>query len=179
MELARLKKQPLLSFCKSYDIYTDMEKVDIHNLPKQKWRHPLFWKYTKAAKKQGVPIQKPIYAFKYFKQLYKQYPKSRFILNTRNVTNWVDSRLNFKFSKIDSYQYCRCGYQYHSSIEELKTCWQREWSEHQCNVLAFFDDKPGKLLVFNIEEDSANKLIDFFSDMDLSEQYWSTINTSK
>jgi len=179
MELARIKKQPLLAYCNRYDIYTDMEKVDVHKIAKQKWRHPLFWKFAKAAKKHDITINKPIYAFKYFKQLYRQYPGSRFILNTRDVNNWIDSRLNFQFRKIDSYRYCTCGYQAHETMQELTTCWRREWQEHHNNVKVFFSDKPGRLLVFNIEDDSATKLVNYFSDMDLHERYWTTTNTSK
>ena len=65
--------KPLLSGYDYYTFYSDMESVFYEN------SYPTI-----------------IEAYKYYQILDKQYPHSKFILNTRNVDNWILSRINFK-----------------------------------------------------------------------------------
>jgi hypothetical protein len=180
MELARLRDEPLLTYCKEYDVYTDLEKVNLWRLPKLKWRYPIFRKYLKETDQTPVNAP-PIYAFKYFKKLEKQYPNSRFIFNTRDRDNWIQSRLNLnqdKESRI-TYRSCTCGDDVHHTETALVQCWKDEWDRHHDNVLSYFDDKPKKLLHFNINHDGADKLMHFFSDLDLNRKNWAKRNATQ
>ena len=57
--------------------------------------------------------------------------------------------------------------------EEVLTLWESQWYTHINNVLEYFKDRPNDLLVFNIEEDDATKIKDFFSeDLDLDVSHW-------
>ncbi|MDZ7805798.1 MAG: sulfotransferase [Gracilimonas sp.] len=101
-----------------------------------------------------------------FKKINEQYPNSRFILNTRNRDNWIQSRLNLN-QNIDNritYRSCTCGDNVHGTKEELIQCWKEEWNRHHNKVLSYLEDKPDKLLYFNITKDPIDKLVHFFSD---------------
>ncbi|MEX0844436.1 MAG: sulfotransferase [Balneolaceae bacterium] len=176
MELARINDEPLLSYTDDYDLYTDLEKVNLWRLPKLKWRYSIFRKYLREID-EDVEQKPPIYAFKYFKKLDKQYTGSKFILNTRNVDNWIESRLklNTNNNKI-AYRSCTCGDNVHESKEELANCWRGEWEEHHASVKSYFSDRPNSLLVFNIEKDPVNKITSFFKRLELDTSFWKKRN---
>ncbi len=179
IELAKIKGESLLSYCPKYDLYTDMEKVNMWRLPKLKWRYPIFRKYLKEAE-LDIQTHPPIYAFKYFKTLYEQYPGSKFILNTRDKQDWLNSRLNLnlKNNRI-TYRSCRCGDNIHNSEEELMNCWSNEWDEHINAVTEYFSDKSNDLLLFDIQTDSPQKFTDFFSDLELDLTHWEKRNQGR
>lgn len=100
-------------------------------------------------------------AYKYFDDLYAWNPTAKFILNTRDVQKWIDSR-----SRHSNGTYLK-WYKYHyglSTDDEVKECWRIDFYQHHANVLKFFRDKPGRLLVYNIEKDSPEMISDFLSD---------------
>lgn len=112
----------------------------------------------------------------YFKEMDKQYPNSRFILNVRNVDNWIKSRRSHVFG---------CGRTYLSSFmhhmksteEDIIKLWKNTWISHIENVLVYFKHRPKDLLVFNIEKDGPDKIKDFFSeDLDLNMSHWKQTN---
>jgi hypothetical protein len=176
MELAKIENKPLLTYCKEFDIYTDLEKVNMWRLPKLKWRYRIFRKYLKKID-LDIDAKAPIYAYKYFQLLEEQYPESKFILNTRSKKGWVESRLNLnKKNKRITYRSCKCGDNFHNTEDELVRCWEEEWDKHHKDVLEYFSDKEEKLLYFNIEEDSIDKLINFFPELELDATYWQKRN---
>lgn len=101
---------------------------------------------------------KPLYAhIDFYKELDKQYPNSKFILNIRNRSNWIKSRLNHRKGR-----YAKTALKiYRLSQPDLITRWEKDWDNHISDVQSYFTDKPGKLLVYNIETDNLQKLIDF------------------
>ena len=91
-----------------------------------------------------------------FKEYYKKYPNSLFILNTRPLKNWLISR--YKHGKMRNFRKSRCW-----PVDDSKTLkWINERYNHHLNVLQFFKDKPKQLLVVNIEENNwENKIYEF------------------
>lgn len=179
MELAKIKEKPLLTYCKKYDVYTDLEKVNLWRLPKLKWKYPIFRKFLKET---NVDVKKasPVYAYKYFKLLDKHYPNSKFIFNTRAKEDWINSRLKLnKHNNNIAYRSCKCGDQFHNSEKELVQCWGKEWDEHHRNVLDYFEGKEEKLLYFDIQKDGVNRITNFFSELELDPKYWEKRNKSK
>lgn len=88
----------------------------------------------------------------YYKMLDVQYPESRFILNTRNIEAWILSRcrhgsLVARFQKL---QLC--------SESEVLDGWRKTWHSHHHDVTQYFAGRPDKLLVFDIDSDSLDKL---------------------
>ena len=104
----------------------------------------------------------------YFKELYKQYPDSKFILNIRDMENWIKSRNNHLkgWYVIELCKIIGC------SKEELNKRWRKEFVEHIKNVKDFFKDKEDKLLVFDIEKDNIEKVIQFIPEYSLNGKYY-------
>lgn len=129
------KNKLLLDGIEHYDVYSDMENI------------------------LSVTL---LYAQYLFKELDKQYPNSKFILNTRNVEKWLTSRQNHgdgegRYDKI-------CGRNLGLNSEELVKHWKKEWYDHHKNVIEYFKDRPDDLLIFDIEQESPKKIVDFFQE---------------
>jgi hypothetical protein len=109
-----------------------------------------------------------IYAHKeYYKDLDKQYPDSKFILNTRNVYDWLESRkkhLNRKDYQIRSY-FERCKFHYKLNDHQLVEKWLLEWEDHHNDVLNYFKNRPDDLLIYNIDHDNLDKIKKFFPEI--------------
>ena len=145
------KNKFLLSGYDHIDVFTDME-VGIQTNDKIEYK----------------------YAYKLYKQFDEDYPESRFILNTRDIDNWINSRLkhesgwvihNSKIKKLDPkplYYETQLNFYNCSSKEELIDLWKDEWNKHHQDVLEYFSDRPDDLLVFDIEKDSLDKIKEFF-----------------
>ena len=121
--------QPLLRGYEDYDCFTDMEEVQSNTF---------------------------IY-LTHFKELDKQYPNSKFILNLRPVDKWIQSRIKHQnYLKV---------FQRITGLDEdgVIKHWKKQWNEHITSVQEYFKDRPKDLLVFDIESES-HKLIEFFSE---------------
>jgi hypothetical protein len=126
----------------------------------------------------------PNEAFKYFKEIDKQYPGSKFILNLRNIDTWIESRIHHNpFGKNSTKKYSDLFQQHYGlkNIEEVKEYWKNDWETHIKNVLEYFKDRPDDLIVFNIETDNIDKLINFFNKFNiiLYEKHWGKFNARR
>ena len=123
----------------SYAVFTDMEKM-----------------YDDPPLNIGMIL---------FKDLDRQYPGSKFILNTRDKQAWLKSRSLHPVGKKDKTTLLEKNAQILKiTQEEVLAKWSREWDEHHKAVIEYFKDRPNDLLVFNIEQDSPKKLTDFLKD---------------
>lgn len=114
------------------------------------------------------------FLFKYFDVLDNQYPKSKFILNTRDINKWIISRLNHindyiiknnTLEIIDGREPYYISYMKSFKIKDLSDlvlAWTNEWYEHHNIVMNYFKDRPKDLLVFNIDTDNLDKIKSFF-----------------
>ena len=137
-----LEKKTLLSGLESKIFYLDMECcVEENN--KKKW----------------------VYMYKHFRLLDEQYPNSKFILNIRNLNNWIDSRKNWLIwheNEWNSYAEVLAKIE-NLNQEELFKKWKREWSIHNIEVANYFKQRPTDLLIYDIDKDNPQKIINFFS----------------
>lgn len=110
-------------------------------------------------------------AIKYYRQMYLEYPDAYFVLNTRNVDGWVQSKVNHKNG--EHLQRCMA---YHGFDDEVAMIdkWVEDRAIHHENVKAFFADKKyANFLEWHLENDSITKLIQFVKkDFTLSEKDW-------
>ena len=91
-----------------------------------------------------------------FKEYYKKYPNSLFILNVRPLKDWLISR--YKHAYTHEFKECWC---WPPSIELTKN-WINFRITHHNNVLNFFKDKPNKLFIVNIKKDNwQNEILKF------------------
>ena len=172
IKAAHLSNKPLLSLVEGFTFYSDMEYVDI--IHAGEWISEL--QFQELFKQQNRDDFLPIYGYEMFAELDKQYPNSKFILNTRDVDNWINSRLRFLKS---GYEYCKHGHSFHDNEEELKLCWKEHWHTHYNSVIDYFKDRPHDLLIFNIESDDPVKIVDFFANLELKIEHWGHHNKSR
>lgn len=124
---------PLLKGYEKYDAYVCMEDV-CTNL----YAHRLFYKL-----------------------LDEQYPGSKFILNVRNVDNWVQSRIR-QSGYLVAYMWATGIMMAPEVIEK----WKKSWHTHTDEVHKYFGDRLNKdLLVFNSEKDDPQKIFEFLMDI--------------
>ena len=105
----------------------------------------------------------------YYKQLDREYPNSKFILNIRARDKWLLSRYNH-----DNGLYLKsvCIF-LNKSEDEILEQWKNEWDTHNLNVISYFKNRPNDLLIFNIEKDPPMKIHEFFkSNIDLNMSYF-------
>jgi hypothetical protein len=101
----------------------------------------------------------------YFKVLDEQYPESKFILNTRNVDDWVRSRCKFKMGPNSvGGEYLEIFKRLYNADEDtVKQLWIAQWDNHHASVKEHFKDRPQDLLVYDIDKDNSQKIVDFVS----------------
>ncbi len=128
----------------------------------------------------------PIYiAQTLFKELDKQYPGSKFILNTRDKDKWLKSRSKHLCYSMVTYPEANGRTYlelftniYNCSKEKILERWSKEWDEHHAAVQEYFKDRPNDLLIFNIEKDNPQKLVDFLAgSYNLDAQYYKHYKT--
>lgn len=104
-------------------------------------------------------------AMLYFKELDQQYPGSKFILNTRNKKAWLKSRSKHPVNKNGRTNLLAANAKMlQLSEKEVLALWSKEWDQHHQAVITYFKDRPQDLLIFDIDNDSPQKLVDFFQD---------------
>lgn len=96
---------------------------------------------------------------KLFWQMHAEYPGSYFILNTRPLENWVDSRA----MHMDGV-YAEC-YADAFGYDEIKIqqVWRKQYLAHLSDVREHFAGDTEKFLEFNIEQDDPQKIADLLS----------------
>lgn len=138
-----------------FNLFTDME---------------CFIQHSDSNKVEHISI-----AQQYFDLLDINYPQSIFILNTRNIDSWINSRLNHwsNFGPIIN-NFCHrlekpiryidlFKMVYNTNSEkDITDIWIQNWKEHHENVLEYFSRRPTRLLLYNIDTDNFSKLKDFF-----------------
>ncbi|MDP5307432.1 sulfotransferase [Paracoccus spongiarum] len=114
-------------------------------------------------------------AFTLFPELDAQYPRSRFILNLRDRAKWLRSRTHHNNGTYMRKFLASSGL---ASEDEVRALWARQWDTHLANVRAYFADKPGKLVEFDIAEDPIEKICDFLPDLKLDPAHWGKFNAN-
>lgn len=134
----------LLSGYERYDFFSDMESMYYSN--------------------NEVNI---IQAYTFFDILDKQFPNSKFILNYRNLDDWIQSRLNlvtFLTTIEDNtiYNKSSCSYiQYFydfyktNNKDDIIGIWTQHFDDHIKRVRSYFKNRPKDLVEINIEEQSS------------------------
>ena len=118
-------------------------------------------------------LSKPDLYMTFYNAFYNDYPETDynlfFILNIRNVNHWLKSRYIFPHSP-------------HKKLRkkinnvDIVYIWRSIWYKYICDLLKFFKNKNimHKLLIFDIENDKIDKLINFFTkyNITLNKEYY-------
>lgn len=123
--------EPLLKGYEDYDCFLDMENVE-----KNVFANLIF-----------------------FEMLDKQYPGSKFILNTGEMNTWLQMRES-NTTYLERYMKATNI----SSVQEVLKRWKRAWTRHHTQVLSYFGKRLHKdLLVLHMDNDEPVKLFLFLS----------------
>lgn len=121
---------PLLTGYEEYQVFTDMEHIDADGT--------LFYS-----------------AEEFYKELDTQYPNSIFILNYRNLEDWILSRKNHQ-NYLESVMLSK-----RLSESEVIEYWKKRYNEHICSVNDYFNGR-NNLIRLDLDNDDNDKL---FSDL--------------
>ena len=81
------------------------------------------------------------YAYRLFPLLDLQYPDSCFVYNTRDVSRWVESRMNHRKGKYARTYLERLQSAFDDSsltLEDLRTHWKQAWERHDRDLKRYF-----------------------------------------
>lgn len=108
-----------------------------------------------------------------FREIRDSYPDALFILNTRNVQNWLASRKAHRNGLL-----LKTYAQIHNLTrdENVVDAWRTDWLSFHAAVRGFFANNPGGFLEFNIEENDGNDLASFLAPhYKTNPEYWTHI----
>lgn len=116
-------------------------------------------------------LDKIILAHKdYFKELDSCYPNSKFILNIRPFDKWIKSRLKHRHYVKDTYVLMYMSVYNFTTVNEVIELWEYHWNEHINSVINYFSNRDKDLLIFDIENDKLDRLINFLPSLKFSIQ---------
>jgi hypothetical protein len=98
-----------------------------------------------------------------YKEFDKQYPNSKFILNTRNLEDWLISREKHvkRLSNLKKLQKENPNHPWYTINIDA---WRREYKEVHNDIFKYFENRPEDLLIFNVIEcDNWEKLCAFLN----------------
>ena len=144
-------------------VFKDVGIRSVHNV---KWRtaKPYLGHYLAQAFSDGPPED--------FRSLDRRFPNSKFILNVRDLDEWLDSRLEHVRYRMDKDAPTITGTWTHSDAS--LQAWVRERNAHHLDVLEHFSTRPDDLLVINYIRDptAAERLTEFLgSDRRVEKKY--------
>lgn len=101
----------------------------------------------------------------FLERIVEQYPDSYYILNVRNEDRWIESRMNHSDFAERARRALEC------SLQELEVIWREQFRQHRERALRHLQGK--RLLVFDIEKDDPQRIVDFLrKDYSLERKFW-------
>lgn len=115
---------------------------------------------------------------KYFKEIYNEYKNSYYVLQTRNLEDWINSRLahcNRIYTLLERTQKTLNF----SAVDQTVEFWKNDRDLHEQSVTEFFKRKDN-FLKFNIDIDNIEKIVDFLrKDFTLDYSKWKKYNITR
>lgn len=143
----RAGHRPLLDGLEQWTAYTDMICI-----PGSPWGR---------SNSDGQPV---IEACRYFRELHQCYPRSLFILNSRNPFDWVQSRLRHddgQFAQAYLAALRESGVQDEDALTQR---WLDDWHTHHAEVTDYFaQNAPEQFLFFHLEATPESDLMAFLN----------------
>jgi len=114
-------------------------------------------------------------ANRYFAEFHEAFPDSYFVLNDRDVEDWIKSRAGHRKGELLQ----RFKDFYKSDEEGVKNIWRDDHAGHVRDVLAHFAGH-GRFLHFRIDRDPPELLCDFLAPTFRTDpNRWTTVNATK
>ena len=110
-----------------------------------------------------------------FWQLHAEHPDSYFILNTRPLEHWVDSR-QFHLDGRFVANYAKV---YGYDEIKIQQIWRKQYATHLADVREHFTENDGKFLEFDVENDDPEKIAAFlYADYQVDHRNWGHWNAT-
>ena len=103
-----------------------------------------------------------------FKTIDQQYPGSKFILNVRPKLKWIVSRLNHG----NYVQFCNNYYGRNIGWRQYVAEWGRMYDNYISQVKEYFKDRTDDFLIYDLDHDSIQVIIDFLKDYTLDPKHY-------
>lgn len=118
---------------------------------------------------ENVSAKRIYEGYRYFKTFHSFHPTAKFILNVRDVDDWLRSRTRHA----DGQYLTRYMQHLNTDAEGVQQAWRKDFLDHTQAVTDFFADKPGQLLRFDIDRDPISDLVAFCKpDYQLNPEKW-------
>jgi hypothetical protein len=114
-------------------------------------------------------------AYKLYPDLAKEFPDALFILNTRDRERWIGSRLRHREGKLAENWKAHYGV---TTDEELIAQWTEDWDAHHRQVKDFFHGSSYRFLVFDIEKDSPERLVEALPEANLDPRKYDQVGST-
>lgn len=124
-------------------------------VPLQSWAKVNLFCRLESTHKPHLPL---IEAFRDFKFLQACFPDAIFVLNTRNVDDWIASRLAYSGGAFAQMYAQKVGVQ----IDQLPDLWRQDWADHIVRCKTHFDGND-RFIQFDLDKDKITNLTDFLS----------------
>jgi len=95
--------------------------------------------------------------FKFFDRFAAAYPNAKFILNLRDKSDWLRSRARHAKGEYLSLAMRRLN----MDQDMVLARWADEFDRHNAAVRNFFEKEEDRLVVFDIDNDPVEKIVDF------------------
>ena len=103
--------------------------------------------------KDGSPIEN----FRHFRVIARDYPDSKFILNVRDKTDWLKSRIRHNDGAYMAMAMARTG----RDAAGVVSLWSDDYDRHHDAVQNFFQSEADRLIVFDIDRTPIRQLVRF------------------
>ena len=112
-----------------------------------------------------------------FKEFDKQYPNSKFILNTRDVNAWMNSREKH-LKRTPNLKKLQKQNPNNKWLKMDRVVWQEEFEDHHKAVREYFADRPNDLLEYDITKGDAWEKLCGFLNKDIPEAEFPSANVA-
>lgn len=92
----------------------------------------------------------------FYQQLDKEYPGSKFILNTCDVDEWIERR-----KRAGNYLQRAMRSSGIGSEQAMVERWRWMWHQHMQDVMNYFKDREDDLCIFHVDRDSPQLVLEF------------------
>jgi hypothetical protein len=109
-----------------------------------------------------------------FRDIDVAYPGTKFLLNTRDKDDWLQSRLTHR-------QYAQKFILARglAGVDDCLAIWSNDWDRHLEDVRNYFKDRPNDLVEFNIDTDDVQELIAQLPEFNLDPAAWMRTGATK
>ena len=112
-----------------------------------------------------------------FKEFDKQYPNSKFILNTRDVNAWMNSREKH-LKRTPNLKKLQKQNPNNKWLKMDRAVWHEEFEDHHKAVREYFADRPNDLLEYDITKGDAWEKLCGFLNKDIPEGEFPSANVA-